>query len=159
MERFRQLELDLANTRQRLQFTVDELENTNEALRAANEQLQSMNEELHSSNEELQTSQEELQSVNEELNTLNAELSKKVDELELLYGDLQNLFQSTQIATIFLDRELRIARFTPAATTLFRLADRDVGRPLSDFAARFDAKSVPAEVRRVLGLSLPPRTK
>jgi two-component system CheB/CheR fusion protein len=109
-----------------------------------------MNEEMHSANEELQTSQEELQSVNEELNTLNAELSKKVDELELLYGDLQNLFQSTQIATIFLDRESRIARFTPAATTMFRLADGDVGRPLADFAARFDAQDVPAEVGRVL---------
>ena len=109
-----------------------------------------MNEEMHSSNEELQTSQEELQSVNEELNTLNAELSKKVDELELLYGDLQNLFQSTQIATIFLDRQSRIARFTPAATVVFRLADGDVGRPLSDFAARFDAQDVPQEVARVL---------
>jgi len=88
--------------------------------------------------------------VNEELNTLNAELSKKVGELELLYGDLQNLFQSTQIATIFLDRESRIARFTPGATALFRLADGDLGRPLSDFAARFDAHDVPQEVKRVL---------
>ena len=119
-------------------------------LRTTNEQLQSMNEEMNSSNEELQTSQEELQSVNEELNTLNAELSKKVEELKLLYGDLQNLFQSTQIATILLDREARIARFTPAATTIFRLADGDVGRPLSDFSARFDAQDVPQEVMRVL---------
>ena len=149
-ERLQQVEEDLASTQERLQATLDEFENANEALRVSNEQLQSMNEEMHSSNEELQTSQEELQSVNEELNTLNAELTKKVDELELLYGDLQNLFQSTQIATIFLDRDFRIARFTPAATTLFRLAERDVGRPLSDFAARFDAKDVPGEVRRVL---------
>jgi two-component system, chemotaxis family, CheB/CheR fusion protein len=150
LERHRQLQRDLESTQERLQVTVEELENANEALLTTNEQLQSMNEEMHSSNEELQTSQEELQSVNEELNTLNAELSKKVDELELLYGDLQNLFQSTQIATIFLDRESRIARFTPAATTLFRLADGDVGRPLSDFAARFDAEDVPSEVLRVL---------
>jgi two-component system, chemotaxis family, CheB/CheR fusion protein len=150
LARHRQLERDLESTQQRLQATVDELENANEALRVSNEQLQSMNEEMLSSNEELQTSQEELQSVNEELNTLNAELSKKVDELELLYGDLQNLFQSTQIATIFLDRESRIARFTPGATSIFRLADGDVGRPLSDFAARFDAQDFPHEVRLVL---------
>ncbi len=149
-ERHRQLQRDLESTQGRLQAAIEELENANEALRTTNEQLQSMNEEMHSSNEELQTSQEELQSVNEELNSLNAELSKKVDELELLYGDLQNLFQSTQIATIFLDRESRIARFTPAATTMFRLADGDVGRPLSDFAARFDAQDVPQEVQRVL---------
>ncbi len=150
MERYRQLQRDLESAQERLQATIGELEIANETLHTANEQLQSMNEEMNSSNEELQTSQEELQSVNEELNTLNAELSKKVDELELLYGDLQNLFQSTQIATIFLDREARIARFTPAATTIFRLADGDVGRPLSDFAARFDAQDVPREVLRVL---------
>jgi len=150
LEQHRRLEAELASTRERLQFTVDELENTNEALRASNEQLQSMNEELHSSNEELQTSQEELQSVNEELNTVNAELSKKVDEMEVLYGDLQNLFQSTQIATVFLDRDFRVSRFTPQAMTMFRLADGDVGRPLSDFAAQFDAEGVPQEVARVL---------
>ncbi len=150
LERHRQLQRDLESTQGRLHATIDELENANAALRSSNEHLAAMNEELHSANEELQTSQEELQSVNEELNTLNAELSKKVDELELLYGDLQNLFQSTQIATIFLDRQLRIARFTPAATSVFRIADGDVGRPLSDFAARFDAKDVPQEVTRVL---------
>jgi two-component system CheB/CheR fusion protein len=150
LERHRQLEVELENTRARLQLTVDELENANEALRASNEELQSMNEELNSSNEELQTSQEELQSVNEELNTVNAELSKKVDELELLYGDLHNFFQSTQIATVFLDRTFRIARFTPEAMAVFRLVDADVGRPLTDFAARFDAEGVAEEVERVL---------
>ena len=167
LERHRQLQRDLESTQGRLQAAIEELENTNAALLSSNEQLQSMNEEMLSSNEELQTSQEELQSMNEELTTLNAELSKKVEELELLYGDLQNLFQSTQIATIFLDRQLRIARFTPAAATVFRVADGDVGRPLQDFAARFDAKDVPQEVRQVLetlepvertiGLADPPR--
>jgi two-component system CheB/CheR fusion protein len=149
LEQYRRLEAELASSRERLQFTVDELENANEALRGSNEQLQSMNEELHSSNEELQTSQEELQSVNEELNTVNAELSRKVDEMEVLYGDLQNLFQSTQIATVFLNRDLRITRFTPEAMSVFRLAEGDVGRPLSDFAARFDAEDLPREVARV----------
>jgi len=150
LDRYRQLEGELENTRTRLQLTVDELENANEALRASNEELQSLNEELHSSNEELQTSQEELQSVNEELNTVNAELSKKLEELELLYGDLHNLFQSTKIATVFLDREFQISRFTPEAMTVFRLADGDVGRPLSDFAARFDTEGLPQEAERVL---------
>jgi two-component system CheB/CheR fusion protein len=150
VEQFRQLQAELVSSRERLQFTVDELEHTNEAVRTVNEQLQSTNEELHSSNEELQTSQEELQSVNEELNTVNAELSKKVDELEVLYGDLQNFFRSTQIATVFLDRSFRISRFTPEAMSMFRLADGDVGRPLSDFAARFDAEGVSREVEQVL---------
>ena len=150
LERYRQIESALESARERLQFTVDELENANEALRASNEQLQSVNEELHSSNEELQTSQEELQSVNEELNTVNAELSKKVEELEILYGDLQNFFQGTEIATVFLDRQLKIARFTPEAMTVFRLADGDVGRSLQDFTARFDAEGLPQEVERVL---------
>jgi two-component system CheB/CheR fusion protein len=150
LERYRQVEAELENARGRLQTTVDELESANEALHSSNEQLQSLNEELHSSNEELQTSQEELQSVNEELNTVNAELSKKVDELELLYGDLNNLFLSTRIATIFLDRNFRIARFTPEAVSIFRLADGDVGRPLADFAARFDAEGVEGEVQSVL---------
>jgi len=150
LERHRELQRDLESTQERLQATIDELEHANEGLRMSNEELQSMNEEVLSSNEELQTSQEELQSVNEELNTLNAELSNRVDQLELLNGDIQNLFQSTQIATIFLDRQFRIARFTPAATEIFRLADADVGRPLSDFAARFDAHDVPHEVQRVL---------
>jgi two-component system CheB/CheR fusion protein len=150
LEQYRRLEAELASSRERLQFTVDELENANEALRASNEQLQTTNEELHSSNEELQTSQEELHSVNEELNTVNAELSKKVEEMEILYGDLQNLFQSTEIATVLLDRDFRISRFTPEAMTMFRLADGDVGRSLADFAARFDAEDVPREVAQVL---------
>jgi two-component system CheB/CheR fusion protein len=149
LDRHRQLQRDLESTQKRLQVTIDELEHVNEALRTSNEALQSTNEELLSSNEELQTSREELQSTNKELNSLNAELSNWVNELELLYGDLQNLFQSTQIATIFLDRQGRIARFTPAATAIFQLTDGDVGRPLSDFAARFDAEDVPKEVQRV----------
>ena len=150
LERYRRLEIDLDKARARLGSTTEELENANEALRDSNEQLHSLNEELHSSNEELQTSQEELQSVNEELNTVNAELSKKVEELELLYGDLHNFFRSTEIATLFVDRELRIARFTPSTTSVFRLVESDIGRHLSDFAARFDDDEVPVEVEQVL---------
>jgi len=93
---------------------------------------------LPATNEELLAAGEELQSMNEELATVNAELDRRLDELDLLYGHLQNLFESTQIATIFLDREERIERFTPAATALFALAEGDVGRPLLDCAARFE---------------------
>ena len=115
----------------------------------------STNEELQSSNEELQSSQEELRSVNEELATVNAELARKLDELGRANSDLQNLFGSTDIATLFLDRELRVARFTPAAKALFRLIEADVGRPLSDLAPRFANLDLPADVADVLSTLRP----
>jgi two-component system CheB/CheR fusion protein len=133
-----QLESELRMTKEHLQATVEEVETSNEELKSSNEELLSANEELQSANEELQTSKEELQSVNEELETINAELSTKVEELDLANSDLRNLFQSTQIPTLFLDSELRIKRFTAAATHVFRLIDADVGRPISDVASRFE---------------------
>ncbi len=93
-------------TKQWLQTTVEELENSNEELKSSNEELISINEEYQSANEALQTSKEELQSLNEELETVNAEISKKVEELDLANADMQNLFASTPIATIFLDERL-----------------------------------------------------
>ncbi|MFP5285021.1 MAG: CheR family methyltransferase, partial [Thermoanaerobaculia bacterium] len=110
----RRLEAELRATRDHLQATLEELESSNEELVASNEELLSMNEELQSANEELQTSREELQSVNQELEAVNAELKKKVDALDRASSDLQNLFASTQIATVFVDRELCVKRFTPA---------------------------------------------
>ena len=109
----RSLEHELQVTRERLQTTIEELETTNEELGSANEEFQS-------TNEELETSKEELQSLNEELETVNAELRRKVDDLDRTNSDLQNLLDSTQVATIFLDRELRIRNFTPAAVRSFR---------------------------------------
>ena len=103
-----------SETKERLQSTIEELETANEELRSSNEELLSVNEELQSTNEELETSKEELQSVNEELQTVNNELRNKIDELDRVNSDLHNLFQSTQIATIFLDRNLVIRSFTPA---------------------------------------------
>ncbi|HEX7184166.1 MAG TPA: PAS domain S-box protein [Thermoanaerobaculia bacterium] len=131
------LEAELRATKDHLQATLEELESSNEELVSSNEELLSINEELQSANEELQTSKEELQSVNEELETINAELKKKIDELDRANSDLVNLFQSTQIATIFVDRDLRIKKFTPAATDVFRLIESDAGRLIADIAPRF----------------------
>jgi two-component system, chemotaxis family, CheB/CheR fusion protein len=137
-----QLESELRMTKDHLQATIEEVETSNEELRSSNEELLSTNEELQSANEELQTSKEELQSVNEELETINAELGKKVEELDVANGDMQNLLQSTQIPTVFLDKELRIKRFTEAATRVFRLIETDVGRPIGDIAHRFETNLI-----------------
>jgi len=145
-----QLETELRLTRAELRSTVEALEAANEELKSSNEELISTNEELQSANEELQTSKEELQSLNEELETVNAELRLKVDELGTANSDLQNLFASTDIATIFLDRQSRIVRFTPAATALFHLRESDVGRPIGELAPRFVGEDLAADCREVL---------
>ncbi len=144
------LESELRLVKSQLESTIVELGTSNEQAKASNEELVSVNEEVQSANEELQTSQEELQSLNEELETVNAELSKKVEELDRAHSDLQNLFQSTQIATIFLGRDLRIRKFTPAATKIFNLIETDLGRPISDIAPRFPDGDVVPDVREVL---------
>jgi len=144
------LESELRITKDHLQATLEELESSNEELISSNEELLSINEELQSANEELQTSKEELQSVNEELETINTELKKKIEELDRINSDLVNLFQSTRIATLFVDRDLRIKKFTPAATEVFRLIEGDVGRSIADIAPRFAAGDLTAEIRTVL---------
>ena len=150
VEIIRRLENELRATKDHLQATLEELESSNEELVSSNEELLSMNEELQSTNEELQTSKEELQSVNEELETINAELKKKLEELDRANSDLQNLFQSTQIATVFVDRDLRIQKFTPAATEVFRLIETDVGRRIDDIAPRFSGGDLMVDIRQVL---------
>jgi len=144
------LEQELRETKERLQATIEELESSNEELKSSNEELQSMNEELQSSNEELQTSKEELQSLNEELETVNHELKTKIIELDTTYSDLENLFESTQIATIFLDKEFRINRYTPAATEIFHLISSDIGRKLSDIRPKIGDIDILSEARRVI---------
>jgi two-component system, chemotaxis family, CheB/CheR fusion protein len=146
----RQLEKELRETRERLQITTEELESSNEELKSSNEELSSINEELQSSNEELETSKEELQSINEELQTVNAELNMRVDELSRANNDIANLLESTQIATIFLDRDLCIKSFTPAARDLFRLVESDVGRPLAHVRPRFAADGLQRDMEQVL---------
>lgn len=149
----REMERELRGTRQRLQATIEELEGLNEELRSSNEELLSMN-------EELQTTKEETQSANEELKTVNAEVRSKIDELNQAHGDLQNLFRSNEVATIFLDRNLEIQRFTPAATALFRLRDSDVGRPIGEIVSRFAAAGdLSADIGRVLDSLEPHETE
>ena len=133
--RSHQLERDLRDTREQLQSITEEHETALEELRSANEELQSVNEELQSTNEELETSKEEIQSINEELQTVNAELAAKVEELDRANSDLRNMFESTQVATVFLDRNLIIRGFTPAIASIYNLIPSDHGRPLTDIAS------------------------
>lgn len=121
-QRILDLEQELQFTRENLQATVEELE-------TSNEELQATNEELLASNEELQSTNEELQSVNEELYTVNAEYQGKITELTILNNDLDNLFNSTNIATLFLDENLEVRRFTPRLESVFHILSSDIGRP------------------------------
>ena len=123
-----ELEKELQYTKERLQTVIEEMETSQEELKSANEELQSTNEELQSTNEEMVTSKEELQSLNEELTTLNTELQSKNEELSETGDDLKNLLNSTQIATLFLDNNLKIKRFTPYATKIVSLIQSDMGR-------------------------------
>ncbi|MGO9263515.1 MAG: CheR family methyltransferase [Candidatus Binataceae bacterium] len=129
------LEQKLRESRDRLQSTIEEYEIALQELKASNEELQSINEELQSTNEELETSKEELQSVNEELQTVNTELNDKIEQLDAANADLRNIFESTQLATVFLDRNLVIRTFTPAITAIFNLISTDRGRPLTDIVS------------------------
>jgi two-component system CheB/CheR fusion protein len=124
-------------------------------MRATNEELQSANEELHSTLEELETSKEELQSMNEELVTLNQENRHKVEELAQVTSDLQNLLASMEIATVFLDRELRIMRFTPRLGELFNVWHGDRGRPLSDLTHRLGYQELLSDATQVLERLIP----
>ncbi|HZT58174.1 MAG TPA: chemotaxis protein CheB [Pyrinomonadaceae bacterium] len=146
----RQLEAELERTRDQLRATVEEYETSTEELKASNEELQAMNEELRSASEELETGKEELQSVNEELTTLNAELREKVDEIGRSNSDLQNLMASTRIATLFLDRNLRLKRYTPSAQELFNIIPGDVGRPLAHITNKLDYSSMVADAESVV---------
>ena len=144
------LEGELRVAKDRLQATVEELESTNEELKSSNEEYQSLNEELQSANEELETSKEELQSVNEELTTVNGELAHRVQELGRANSDLKNFLESTQIATMFLDNDLRVTNHTPSVTEIFHLVESDVGRPISHIKSRIAYDELQDDARRVL---------
>ena len=127
-----------------------EMQASQDALQAANEALQSANEELQSANEELTTSKEEAQSMNEELQTINGELQTKLDDLAMAQSDMQNLLNSTNIATLFLDNELNVRRFTEQTTSIFHLRDGDIGRPLSDLASTLNYPTLHADAQETL---------
>jgi two-component system, chemotaxis family, CheB/CheR fusion protein len=143
------------SARQQLQKLSEEHQNAVEELHSTNEELHSVNEELQSTNEELETSKEEIQSINEELQTVNARLSEKVDELDRYNSDLRNLFDSTQIATVFLDRHLIIRSFTPAVATIYNLIPSDQGRPLTDIVSKLRYNGLRNDVENVLQSLIP----
>ncbi|MDQ8186221.1 chemotaxis protein CheB [Pelagicoccus sp. SDUM812002] len=172
----RQLEHELQSTREDLQSTVEEfetsneelkasseevismneeLQSTNEELKASNEEVLSMNEELQSTNDELETSRSALQSLNEKLSAVNSELEAKMKQVEEVNNDLTNLLSSTEIATLFLDTDFRIRRFTPATTSLLHVIDSDIGRPVSDLAPSFNDEQLYREARQVLAKLTP----
>jgi len=142
-QRFQDLEHELQYTRENLQATIEELETTNE-------ELQATNEELLSANEELQSANEELQSVNEELITVNSEYQSKIQELTELNNDMNNLLLSTNIGTIFLDKDLRIRKFTPAISKEINLMDTDIGRPISHIVFNINYDNILGDSHHVL---------
>jgi len=150
------LEQELSAKEDYLQTTLEEMETSNEELKSINEELQSVNEELQSTNEELETSKEELQSVNEELATVNAELRAKVADLSRANNDMNNLLAGTGIGTLFVDFQLRIARFTPAVTQVINLIQGDVGRPVGHIVSNLVGYDrLVEDVQRVLDTLVP----
>lgn len=143
-------ERDLQNARQELQAMREEMQTTQEELIATNEELLSTNEELQSTNEELTTSKEEMQSMNEELQTINQELQTKVNDFISINNDMKNLLESTNIATLFLDNELCVRRFTTETSNITRLIPRDVGRPITDIASKLLYPQLADDAREVL---------
>ncbi|MCO4842814.1 MAG: PAS domain S-box protein [Yoonia sp.] len=144
------LEQELEATRADLRNTVRDYERSTEELKAVNEEAMSMNEEFQSTNEELETSKEELQSLNEELTTLNSQLQQKIDDERRVSDDLNNLLASSGIATIFLDSNLKIMRFTPATRELFNLISNDMGRSFSDITGKFKDSDLLVDAKTVL---------
>ena len=158
------LEEELYDAREQIHITREELDSShreflsanvelrliNEKFQAANEELQCANEELRCANEELENSREELTDLNWELNTVNGVLREKVAELNRAYADMENLYASSGIATIFLDRSLRIRGFTPAVAAIFNLERSDLGRPFRRLSNRIDWQSFSRDAKTVL---------
>lgn len=141
---------ELQQAHEQIQMLREKMQSSQEELKSTNEEMQSTNEELQSTNEELTTSKEEMQSMNEELQTVNAELQSKVDDLSWVNNDMKNLLDSTEIATIFLDNELHVRRFTAHVSHLFKLISSDVGRPLSDIYTNLNYLELEHNARMVL---------
>ena len=148
--RQKELEIQLQRSNEDRQSITEEMQTSQEELRSTNEELQSTNEELQSTNEELTTSKEEMQSLNEELQTVNAELQSKVTDFIQADNDMKNLLNSTEIATLFLDRELNIRRFTDSVVKIFKLRNSDVGRPFTDLVSNLHYPEFEDHTRMVL---------
>jgi len=157
--RIEELERELANSWKNLQVRSEEQQASNEELKSTNEELQSTNEELQSANEELETSKEELQSLNEETITVNSELNAKIDQFSSIQNDMKNLLDSIGTGTLFLDLQLVIRRYTPAAVKVYPLISSDVGRPLSDMKSNLEgggsADGLQADLQTVLDTLIP----
>jgi two-component system CheB/CheR fusion protein len=154
-ELVRSLREKVREAEQRIENMRDDYYLTNEELRAANEELQSLNEEYRSTTEELETSKEELQSMNEELQTINHQLKLKLEEVSHANSDLENLMAATEVATLFLDADCRISRFTPRLTEIFNIKPRDRERPISDLTHSLDYDGLEQDARSVLANSAP----
>ncbi|MDX1663015.1 MAG: chemotaxis protein CheB [Candidatus Promineifilaceae bacterium] len=146
---------EVQRLRARLQTISERYESANEELKVANAELQSINEEYRSATEELETSKEELRSLNEELQTVNTELKNKLEEVSRAHGDLENLMAATEIATLFLDRELRIQRYTASTAELFNVMPGDRGRPLGHLTNRLQYGGLTEDARQVLETLVP----
>ena len=152
MARVSVLERELGATRESLQATIEELE-------TSNEELQATNEELMASNEELQSSNEELQSVNEEMSTVNAEFQEKMLVLNRVNADLDSMAKAAGVATIFLDADLHVTRFSPDATQIFKLRELDIGRPLDEISHILRYPGLMDDLRQTLGTQRPVETE
>lgn len=148
--RQKELELELQRSYEDLQSTREEMQTSQEELKSTNEELQSTNEELQSTNEELTTSKEEMQSLNEEMQTINIELQSKVNDFVQANNDMKNLLNSTEIATLFLDKELNIRRFTDSVSTIIKLRHGDIGRPFTELVSDLLYPEIDAHARMVL---------
>ena len=145
-----ELEIALARAYEDLQNLREEMESSNDELSSLNEELQSSNEELQSSNEELTSSKEEMQSLNEELQTVNIELQIRVADYLTADNDMKNLLNSTDIATLFLDKELNIRRYTDQMTKLIKLRPTDIGRPFTDMVSELQYPEIAEHSKEVL---------
>ena len=151
--------LELKQSFEELQNTRELMQSSQEELKSANEELQSTNEELQSTNEELTTSKEELQSLNEELQTVNIELQSKVNDLVNANNDMNNLLNSTEIATLFLDKDFNIRRFTDQVTKIFKIRNIDIGRPITELVNNLNYSSLDELSHQVLNTLIPKETE
>src|SRR4029079_18451544 len=149
-EQTHQVREQLRQAHGRIETMRDEHHLTSEDLRAADQELQSLNEEYRSTTEALETSKEELQSINEELQTVNQELKLKLDEVSRAHGDVENLMAAADVPILFLDRALRIKRFTPQLAHIFNVKARDLGREITDLTHRLEYETLEGDAREVL---------